>query len=64
MRLKQDKIEYNENEIEAQGCWSDCYIRDEKYKNNGEASEPVGGSAITRKCGTFPVYSPKTNPFL
>lgn len=64
MRLKQDKIEYNEIEIEAQGCWDDCYLGMTHYQNNGEADEPAGGSAITLKCGTFSEYSPKTNPFL
>ncbi len=33
MRLKQDKIKYNESEIEAQGCWSDCYIGIKHYSN-------------------------------
>lgn len=64
MRLKQDKIEYNESEIEAQGCWNDCYVGVKHYPNNGETGTPVGGSAITHKCGDFPEYSPKTNPFL
>lgn len=31
MTLEQDKIEYNESEIEAQGCWDDCYLGMKKY---------------------------------
>lgn len=49
MRLKQDKIEYNESEIEAQGCWDDCYLGMTHYQNNGEADTPAGGPAITLK---------------
>lgn len=63
MRLIHEKEDYNDDEIEAQGCWNDCKVK-VHYANNGEATKPAGGSAISHKCGTFTEHTPKTNPFL
>lgn len=63
MRLNQKKEEYDEHEIEAQGCWNDCKVK-VHYANNGEAAVTTGGSAVTIKCGTYTQKTPKTNPFL
>lgn len=70
MKKIENKINYEETEIEAQGCWNDCKVT---YKTNttpdpgSDLGRAVGGSAVTViVCTTKKktTYTPKTNPFL
>lgn len=44
-REVKEMIDYNEAEIQAQGCWDDCTVV--TYSNKNTSPSVVNGSAIT-----------------
>lgn len=61
------KLDYEEAEAAAQGCWDDCTVVSYTNTDNGNVVKPVGAPAISvNTCRSKKVTNktPKTNPFL